>query len=138
MFALLLTAGCSHSGPSYSLSPASGTVSIDGKPLANALVVFHSETSPAAAGKTDSNGKFELETGGHGAGIAAGDFLVQINSTPETTDSSGKAISIPIVYSENGVEVVKITDGGENSFTFELKSKPRKSDYISTNPLEPR
>ncbi len=136
LLALLLTVGCSYGGPSYSLSPASGTVNIDGKPVANAVVVFHSESSPIASGKTDSSGQFQLATGTHGEGIAAGDFLVQISSTEETTDSSGKAVSIPIVYAENGVEVVKIAQGGgENSFTFNLKSKPRSSDYLSNNPL---
>lgn len=135
LFALLLAVGCSQSGPSYSLSPASGTVSIDGKPVANATVVFHSESGPTASGTTDSSGNFTLATGTHGEGAAAGDFIVQISSNAETTDGSGKAVTIPIVYSENGVEVVKVAQGGDNSFTFNLKSKPRSSDYLSNNPL---
>ena len=133
--ALMLTVGCSHSEPSYNLSPATGSVSLDGKPVTNAMVVFHSDSSPAASGKTDSSGQFVLETGKHGAGIARGDFLVQIMSTDETTDSAGKAVTIPHVYSENGLEVVKIGEGGDNSFTFELKSRPGKKDYLSNNPL---
>lgn len=135
LIALLIAVGCSYGGPSYSLSPASGTVSMDGKPVANAVVVFHSESAPIASAITDSSGQFQLATGSHGEGIAIGDFLVQISSNAETKDSSGKAISIPIVYSENGVEVVKIAQGGENSFAFNLKSRPKSSDYLSNNPL---
>ncbi|RCS53880.1 hypothetical protein DTL42_01555 [Bremerella cremea] len=135
LFALLLTVGCSHSGPSYNLSPASGSVTLDGKPVTNALVVFHSDSSPVASGKTDSSGKFVLETGKHGPGVTKGDFLVQIMSTEETTDSAGKSVTIPHVYSENGLEVVKIGEGGDNTFTFELKSRPGKKDYLSNNPL---
>lgn len=135
LLALLLTVGCSPSGPSYSLLPISGTVSIDGKPVTNATVVFHSESAPTASGKTDSSGQFTLATGQHGEGVAAGEYIVQISSGAETTDASGKVVTIPIVYAENGLEVVKVAQGGESAFTFQLKSKPKSSDYLSNNPL---
>lgn len=131
----LLAAGCSSGRPSYEMTPVSGAVTFDGKPIEGANVVFHSETGPSATGTTDSSGQFSLATRNYGEGIPPGDYLVQINSTPATKNAAGKSIAIPIVYGENGVEVVKINQGSDATFTFALKSKPKSSDYVANNPL---
>lgn len=117
------------------MTSATGAVTFDGSPVKGANVIFHSETGPSATGTTDSSGQFTLTTRDHGEGIAPGDYLVQINSTAQTKSVSDKSITIPIVYGENGVEVVKITPGSDATFIFALKSKPKRSDYVSSNPL---
>ena len=51
--------GCGESGPP--LGQVSGTVTMDGAPLANALVTFTPEAGGRGSmGKTDANGKYEL------------------------------------------------------------------------------
>ncbi|QDV67088.1 hypothetical protein Poly24_07790 [Rosistilla carotiformis] len=136
-FLLLITAiGCGDSLPSYEMVPVSGVVNLDGSPVANASLVFYSETLPRAFATTDNSGTFKLETPQYGEGIAAGNYLVQIQSTDQTTDSqSGKSVSIPIVYGENGIEVISISNDGEKTYTFDLKSRPKNGDYVSENSM---
>ena len=51
--------GCGESGPP--LGQVSGTVTMDGQPLANALVTFTPEAGGrGSTGKTDASGKYEL------------------------------------------------------------------------------
>ncbi len=132
---LLFAVGCQPS-ISYEMVPATGTVQLDGEPLENAKVVFHSETNPRAFGTTDSQGRFQMNTLKQGEGVAIGDFIVKIVSTQETKNSSGKSISLSPLYSENGVQVVTVAQDAPNDFEFALKSRPGKSDYMSDNPLE--
>lgn len=65
--ALLPTAaGCgSGTGNVPEPVPVSGTVKLDGKPLANAMVIFTplgDNMGSGSAGTTDANGKYELST----------------------------------------------------------------------------
>ncbi|QDV55102.1 carboxypeptidase-like regulatory domain-containing protein [Rosistilla oblonga] len=136
-FLLLVSAiGCGDSLPSYEMVPVSGVVNLDGAPVANANLVFYSETLPRAFATTDNSGTFQLETPQYGEGIPEGSYLVQIQSSDQTIDSqSGKSVSIPIVYGENGIEVITISSDGEKTFTFDLKSRPKKGDYVSENSM---
>lgn len=132
---LLTSTGCQPS-ISYEMVPASGIVQLDGEPLENAKVVFHSETNPRAFGTTDSQGRFQMSTLKQGEGVPIGDFIVKIVSTKETTNSSGKSVNLSPMYGENGVKVVTVANGVENDFEIALKSRPTSHDYISANPLE--
>ena len=132
---MLSSAGCQQS-VSYDTVPASGVVQLDGEPLANAKVVFHSETSPRGFGTTDSQGRFEMSTLKQGQGVPAGDFIVKIVSTEDTKNSSGKSVNLSPVYGENGVTVVTVAQGADNDFEIALKSRPSSRDYMSDNPLE--
>ncbi len=56
---LLLIAGCSDSGPA--LGTVTGTVTMDGKPLPNAIVSFVPEAGGrASVGTTDDSGTYQL------------------------------------------------------------------------------
>lgn len=131
---ILSLVGCSPGKASYDMVSVEGSVTLDGQAVEGANVVFHSESGPSAFGTTDSSGHFSLATHDYGEGAAPGSYLVQINSTPETKNAAGKSDSIPNVYHENGVELVNITAGASDSFTFALKSRPKASDYVSDNP----
>ncbi|MEW4565450.1 hypothetical protein AB1K70_23185 [Bremerella sp. JC770] len=136
MLLLLFAAtGCQQS-VSYEMVPASGIVQLDGEPLANAKVVFHSETNPRAFGTTDSQGRFQLSTLKQGEGVPRGDFIVKIVSTEDTKSISGKAVNLSPLYGENGVKIVTVSDDNENDFEIALKSRPTSRDYMSTNTLE--
>jgi hypothetical protein len=75
LLALLpLAAGCGNG-----LVSVSGTVDLDGKPLAGAGVVFHPDGKGApASGETDAQGHYHLQTGS-GAGVLPGEYHVTIS-----------------------------------------------------------
>ncbi len=89
-------AGCNTSGPSFKLTPVTGTVKMNGAPLADASVTFlyngPPESLPAdflgSVGKTDANGKYELITN-NGKGTIAGKFKVIVQ---KTTDPQGNPV----------------------------------------------
>ena len=53
-----LVTGCSSSGPE--IASVSGRITMDGKPLANATVVFIPENGRPAGARTDADGKYVL------------------------------------------------------------------------------
>jgi hypothetical protein len=72
---LLLAAGC---GGGLKPVPVTGDVTLDGKPLANAGVLFCPvEKGPEAIGVTDASGKFQLSSTEH-SGALPGQYRVTI------------------------------------------------------------
>jgi hypothetical protein len=72
--------GCSPSGPA--VVPVTGTVTLDGAPVAKASVMFKPVAGGNPAdGETDANGKFSLTTQLEKprAGAIAGEYLVTVN-----------------------------------------------------------
>lgn len=60
--------------------PVSGTLSYQGKPLANAIVSFHPQGSERAAfGETDSTGTYRLTTLDPGDGAMPGSYFVTVS-----------------------------------------------------------
>jgi hypothetical protein len=58
---MALSVGCSKGGPQF--ATASGIVTLDGKPVAEAGVMFTPvQGGPVASGTTDENGRFSLRT----------------------------------------------------------------------------
>jgi hypothetical protein len=80
-----LVAGCGGSDvPTFQLVPVSGTVKMNGAPLADAEVQFHYDDTAnpekyfGSTGKTDPNGKYELMTNAQ-KGCVEGKFKVVIS-----------------------------------------------------------
>jgi hypothetical protein len=79
---LLAGAGCGKS-----IYPLQGRVTLDGKPVPNAMVrlVPENQTSPRLAyGQTDADGRFVLSTFGGNDGILPGTYRVTV-SNPDNT-----------------------------------------------------
>jgi hypothetical protein len=103
LWMLLALAGCDQGFP---VAPASGVVLLDGKPLADASITTQPVASdspnpgPGSFGRTDSEGRFELELVKPAVpGAIIGDHRIMIrpaNAVP--------AISAP-VQTENGIMV---------------------------------
>jgi hypothetical protein len=74
---LISAAGCGKSG---SMVPLSGTVKLDGQPLANATVHFIAQNSKGrdALGSTDAHGVFHLSTLKSGDGAFPGKYKVVV------------------------------------------------------------
>jgi hypothetical protein len=77
MLMVALEAGCGPSRPA--LLPAEGVVTLDGKPLANAALVFQPKAGgrPASA-RTDASGRFSMGTYTPQDGVLPGEHAVTI------------------------------------------------------------
>lgn len=135
---LLLLAGCGGS----SVAPVSGTVTLDGKPLANATVVFQpdgggKEPGPASSGVTDANGRYTLRVvtgstdgavvGKHKVSITAyeGDVEGQ-SSAPGKGDKVFAKALVPVEYNAQTTLTFEVPSGGTDKADFVLKAAPAK------------
>jgi hypothetical protein len=78
---LIAATGCSDSG--LHLAPVAGVVTLDGKPVSEAGIMFQpadASIGPPAYGATDENGRFELITANQ-PGAAIGEHRVAISKT---------------------------------------------------------
>ncbi|HEV3143039.1 MAG TPA: carboxypeptidase-like regulatory domain-containing protein [Gemmataceae bacterium] len=135
--ALLLALGCNSKGKYVSVS---GRVTLDGKPLVNALVTFQpiaakDEALAAGAGssgKTNENGEFTLMAANGQNGAVVGKHRVtisvietQIGSSDERPLRGGwpQAEKVPTKYNADSKETFDVLAGGTSSANFDLTSK---------------
>jgi len=113
--ALFATTGC---GGGVEMAPVRGTVTMDGTPVGNVLVVFQPQakageieapTRPSMA-TTDEQGQYELSTKVEGDGAAVGTHTVSIAAASGEAPPPGR---LPQGYS---VQV----QPGENTIDLEL------------------
>jgi hypothetical protein len=116
---LLLTVGCGRSDRP-DLGTVEGTVTLNGKPLAGALVVFTpSGPGRSASDLTDAAGRYELTYLRDIAGATLGPHVVII--TTATEERSGREI-LPPRYHEK-TELSATVAPGSNTIDFPLESK---------------
>jgi len=96
--------GCGG-GSKYDMASVSGTVTLDGKPLGNATVLFSpvasggSDAGPSSTGVTDATGRYTLKSGEGVEGAVVGKHQVRITTVTDTGEASGTDDDI---YSEEG------------------------------------
>ena len=141
---LIVLTGCGGGGTDDlpSLVPASGAITLDGKPLAHAEITFHpleGTDSPGASAQSDDNGKFTIRTSSQ-EGAAVGKYKVTVAKlakedgsplTAEETADSALAMAtstniIPEQYGDLEQTTLNLTvsDGENASITLELASAP--------------
>lgn len=78
----LCLVGCSGGDDlGVELAPASGVVTLDGKPLANPVVNFFPDTGPSGIGIGNENGEFTITTNGQpGAPVGKCKITVTVSS----------------------------------------------------------
>ena len=93
---LLLAAGCRDSNLPKT-APVSGVVTFQGKPLANAEVVFIPDgDARSASGRTDANGRYELMTFSPGDGAAPGKYRIIVTARgPARALAPGEGAGMP-------------------------------------------
>ena len=132
---LVLAVGCSGEKVP-GLGQVAGTVTLDGKPVADAAITFVGAKpgeSPSI-GKTDASGNYELYYSRGHKGATIGEHVVYISTYQPPTDESPqpKKETIPVKY--NGKSELKETvKRGKNTINFDLKSggqivQPEKED----------
>ena len=123
--AFAVVAGCGGGG-SPDVGLVTGTVTMDGKPLENAEVVFSPPNGRPSMALTDSSGKYELTYIRDTKGAVPGTHKVRITTRPEAVadDYSGPAFKepIPIKYNAETTLTAEVK-AGENTFNFELQSR---------------
>lgn len=134
---LFLLAGCGGS----TTSSVSGTVTLDGKPLADATIQFVPDGAGRdATGQTDKNGYFSMSTFKPGDGVVPGTYKVVIApplGEPDKTQHANagdamnaavakpapkKASSFPEKYSRPDLTPLTQEVPAKGKVTFELKS----------------
>jgi len=118
----LSLAGCGGaSGPD--LGTVSGTVTMDGNPLANAEVIFNPVTESEVRGRgssarTNANGYYSLEYTYDKKGAIPGEHQVTIFSE-QANNESGKDPLLPNIYNKNS-ELRATVKKGSNTIDFKL------------------
>lgn len=121
-------AGCTSSHQ-LDTAPASGTVTLDGKPLSAGSVVLLPERGRSASGSLSNDGIFTLSTYGDGDGAILGKHKVVVYplaSDSEASELPPGYVPVPARYQSarsSGLEV-EIKPGEANVLQFQLKSTP--------------
>ncbi len=120
---LLTLAGCGGDGPrQYQVT---GSVTFDGQPIEQGEIRF----MPTEAGGTPyagaiANGKFECK-------VTEGQKRVEISATREAPTPAPDGLPnyvsyIPEEYNTQSTLTAEVKPGGDNTFTFDLKSQGAK------------
>jgi hypothetical protein len=114
----LLISGCRKSGPE--LAPVSGRITLSGKPLEKADVVFQPENGkPPASGRTDAEGRYTLAYKRGVMGGLVGQNTVQISVSRELVRNPPKIAAKFNTQSELHREIKP----GENEFDFDVTTE---------------
>lgn len=120
----LATAGCGRDGPE--LGRVTGTVTLDGVPLAGARIEFQpqaEDTSPSYA-TTDEEGRYELVYGIGQQGAMLGRHAVRITTYANANDGNGTVSLIPERVPpryNSKTELSRDVEAGKNTFDFPLE-----------------
>lgn len=136
--ALIALAGCGTGAPAGpELIPVSGAVTLDGTPLAHALVTFIPDGATLGAGgsgMTDAEGKYRLVYGRGGQGVAAGQYRVTISKRimPDGSDVSADDDTPPIMSPAQETLAAKCGDQTSTTLTANVGSDGSPIDFALT------
>lgn len=137
----IILIGCGG-GDGPDLGTVSGTVTLDGKALANATLTFtptgEKGGRPSIA-ITDDDGEYELKYTAALAGAPPGEYEVSITTSTSESDDDGNDIEteeiLPAKY--NAATVLKKTiEPGSNTIDFALDRKGKVHDPNDDNEME--
>ncbi|QDU73748.1 hypothetical protein Pan97_07470 [Bremerella volcania] len=114
--ALVLSLGCSSNSETV---PVHGHVLLNGKPLANAEIIFQPEGKRASIGQTNKEGYYELTFTAMQEGGVVG--LNRVMITKEAGGPDGDEM-IPRQYNVDTELTADVVESGDNEFNFDLKS----------------
>ena len=134
---VLFFSGCGPASDRPELGLVTGTVTLNGEPLSDVVVVFKPDYGRPARGKTDTDGKYELTYIGRTRGCKVGHNRVEIAPTEEgeedsedasNTENVGPAArpqrgpaAVPARYNSKS-ELEAEVQPGSNTFDFALRS----------------
>jgi len=132
--------GCGDAGPKY--VPVSGTVTLDGKPYGEAVVVFLPKATAgnpnpgrSSAGETDASGHFVLKTDELKNGAVIGKHLVKVQTrgpvvqfdpstgSPDNADVRVKRDPIPAEWNTTSSKEFEVSASGTDKANFDISTK---------------
>jgi len=122
LLATLAISGCGKSN--LSVAPVSGTVTLDGAPLAAASVMFQPKDGGRPSfGVTNGSGRFVLEYSMKELGAKVGTCTVNVSTANSSDDSGAKPTKelVPKRYKTNPIEVQ--VEPKSNTINIALTSK---------------
>lgn len=114
LVAALSLGGCSGGGPT--LGSVTGTVTLDGRPLADADVEFAPREGRGSIGVTDGQGRYELFYTNARKGGLVGTHTVRIGN------GAKGAVKTPARYNRDSELTVDVK-AGVNELNFDLRSR---------------
>jgi hypothetical protein len=131
-FALMLGPGCG----SGKFAPVSGTVTMNGKPLAGATVIFSPiakegsiDAGPGSSGKTNEKGEYTLTSDTGRTGAVVGKHRVSVSLMGPSTGTGderrrpGTPVNqVPVRYNGKTELTYEVPAGGTGKADFTLKS----------------
>jgi hypothetical protein len=117
----ILLAGCRKSGPE--LAPVSGRVTLDGRPVASADVVFQPDGAMSPSyGRTDGDGQYQLGYKRGVEGAMVGQHTVRISVSRELVRNPPP---IPPRYNTESELRREVEPSKKNVFDFELSTQAK-------------
>ena len=119
--AVAALAGCGGAGNKVAM--VTGTVTLNGKPLADAMVEFVpiGGTGSTAFGRTDDNGAYKMEYSRDQSGVFVGKYEVHITTADVYVDENEKQIRVP--------EKVPARYNSDTELTCEVKPGSNTLDF---------
>jgi hypothetical protein len=126
-FAIVVMLGCGGPG----LVPVEGTVTLDGKPLANATIGMELSGGDKEhrffGGETDSAGKYVIAPFEQSStGAIPGEYSVMIRSVKAPPGSNEMTVlppeKVPMSYRDGSLKL-SVPEGGTTSANFEIKTR---------------
>jgi len=120
---ILSLAGCGGSSDTPPLGLVTGVVTMDGEPLAKAVVSFVPEKGRPSVAMTNADGKYDLIYVDKIHGALLGEHTVQITTYVEEDSPEAKNFKESIPKKYNSASQLKETvKAGRNEFRFALDS----------------
>ena len=129
---IVIFSGCQEpAAPDYAslgLAEVSGTILLDGKPLADANVIFESPDKTYSVGRTNGQGKYKMMFNSEKSGVLVGDKIVRIQlgrfpEDAEAEDAPARNDDSELPASYNTQSQLKLTViAGVHTFDFDLNS----------------
>jgi hypothetical protein len=139
LFGAALLAGCASRSRPYDTAAVSGRITLDGKPLAGARVIFYPIHDPAsgplsgpeAYGTTDADGRYTLATAFKEEGATVGPNRVTVSTVKyEQNPNDPESIKVAVreripnkYFTERGMLKFEVPSKGSQSADFDLTSK---------------
>ena len=120
--------GCSGSG--FDIAPVSGTVTLNGRPVTQGMVIFTPEAGPQAAGQLGPGGRYTLTTlkpddgaivGEHSVAIEAPTYGAPMGNYKPPPPPPPEETIPPQYHHPTTSGLTRTVERGRNSFDFELK-----------------
>ncbi|MDR2439769.1 MAG: carboxypeptidase-like regulatory domain-containing protein [Planctomycetaceae bacterium] len=119
---ILMVSGCDNPAPAN----VTGTVTFDGKPLPQAMVIFSPvDGSRSSVGVTDAQGTYKLRFSASASGAIVGEHKVEIRTATTDPDPSDKTKAVEIIPARynNSTELRQILKKGTQVINFDISSQ---------------